>query len=116
LGFAVAVHADPSVLLVDEVLAVGDFAFQLKCFDRMMQVREQGTTVVVVSHNLNAVRQMCDRTLLLQSGEKRYDGDTTEAISLFHALLDEERDILDEDRDGFTRGVAAIRSVTILDS
>ena len=76
LGFAVAVAADPRVLLVDEVLAVGDLAFQIKCFDRMMQMRDGGATVVVVSHNLNAVRRMCDRTIVMHDGEVRYDGDT----------------------------------------
>jgi len=87
LGFSVAVTADPDVLLVDEVLAVGDIAFQLKCFNRMMAVREQGTTIVVVSHNLNAVRNLCPRTIVLHEGTVRYDGDTVGAISLYHDLL-----------------------------
>src|SRR5436305_2549977 len=64
LGFAVAVQSEPDVLLVDEVLAVGDMAFQIKCFDRMAEIRASGTTVAVVSHNLNAVRLMCDRTMV----------------------------------------------------
>src|SRR5204863_8000785 len=65
LGFAVAVASDPEVLLVDEVLAVGDFAFQTKCFDRMEEIRRQGATVLVVSHNMNAIRRLCSRTMLL---------------------------------------------------
>jgi ABC-type polysaccharide/polyol phosphate transport system ATPase subunit len=87
LGFSVAVAVDPGVLLVDEVLAVGDFAFQIKCFDRMMQVRDSGTTIVVVSHNLNAIRRMCDRSIVLDAGRICHDGDTAEAVSLFHELL-----------------------------
>ena len=111
LGFSVAIHADPSVLLVDEVLAVGDFAFQLKCFDRMMEIRESGVTVVVVSHNLNAVRKMCDRTILLHAGEQRFDGDTAEAIGLFHALLGEQREL--DDDPGVESGIADITSVSL---
>ena len=87
LGFAVAVAARPDVLLVDEVLAVGDVAFQSKCFDRMEQIRSEGTSVLVVSHNLNAVRLLCQRTMVLHNGDMRFLGDTDEAISLFHDLL-----------------------------
>lgn len=93
LGFAVAVLAQPDVLLVDEVLAVGDLAFQMKCFDRMTEIRKNGTTVVVVSHNLNAIRNMCKRTIVIHDAQVRHDGDTEEAISLFHELLGEERDL-----------------------
>ena len=89
LGFAVAVAVDPKVLLVDEVLAVGDLAFQLKCYERMMDIRDGGTTVVVVSHNLNMIRRMCKRTVVLHGGEKRFDGDTNEAVAVFHELLSE---------------------------
>lgn len=91
LGFAVAVLADPDVLLVDEVLAVGDLAFQLKCFNRMTEIRRQGATVVVVSHNLNAIRNLCDRTVLVHDGLARFDGDTNEALSLFHDYLGEDQ-------------------------
>jgi lipopolysaccharide transport system ATP-binding protein len=97
LGFAVSVVADPDVLLVDEVLAVGDIAFQLKCMDRMMEIQKAGTTIVVVSHNLNAVRRMCDRTLVLHDGVTRHDGDTPEAMALYHDLLSEHREIDDPD-------------------
>jgi ABC-2 type transport system ATP-binding protein len=114
LGFSVAIHSDPSVLLVDEVLAVGDFAFQIKCFDRLMQIRESGVTVVVVSHNLNAVRKMCDRAILLHNGEQRFDGDTAEAVGLFHTLLGEQND-LDADDPGVVRGHADITSATLHD-
>jgi ABC-type polysaccharide/polyol phosphate transport system ATPase subunit len=93
LGFAVSVLADPDVLLVDEVLAVGDIAFQLKCMDRMLEIQKAGTTIVVVSHNLNAIRRMCERTLVLHDGVTRHDGDTPEAIALYHDLLSEHREI-----------------------
>ena len=92
LGFAVAISAEPDVLLVDEVLAVGDLAFQIKCFERMRAIRDRGTTVVVVSHNLNAIRILCPRSLVVHDGSVRYDGDTDEALSLYHQLLAEEQD------------------------
>ncbi|MDX6286232.1 MAG: hypothetical protein QOG53_1717 [Frankiales bacterium] len=93
LGFSMAIQSTPDVLIVDEVLSVGDLAFQLKCFDRMEEIREQGTTILVVSHNLNAVRTLCDRAILLSQGRIHYDGDPAEAISQFHALLQEQREL-----------------------
>ncbi len=92
LGFAVAIHVQPKVLLIDEVLAVGDLAFQMKCFDKMNEIRDSGATIVIVSHNLNAVRRMCNRTMVLHLGEHRFTGDTAEAISLYHELIGEVRD------------------------
>jgi ABC-type polysaccharide/polyol phosphate transport system ATPase subunit len=115
LGFAVSVLADPDVLLVDEVLAVGDLAFQMKCFDRMQAVRETGTTIVVVSHNLNAIRRLCDRSAVLHAGEMRFDGGTRDAIALFHELLGESREIEgDTGRDVFrSTGAARLSRFTL---
>lgn len=95
LGFALSVLSDPDVLIVDEVLAVGDIAFQLKCMDRMAEIQGRGTTIVLVSHNLNAIRRLCQRTLLFHDGLVRYDGDTGEAISVYHDVLADSRDIED---------------------
>lgn len=119
LGFAVAVHSRPTVLLVDEVLAVGDLAFQMKCFDRMMEIREAGTTIVAVSHNLNAVRNICDRVVVLHDGTVRYDGEPNGAISLYHELLSEPRDLDDRpptrtDDVESASGVATIESLGLL--
>lgn len=118
LGFAVAIHARPEILLVDEVLAVGDLAFQMKCFDRMMEIRRSGTTIVVVSHNLNAVRNMCDRVVVLHNGDVRFDGDPNEAISLYHDLLGEQRDLdgrAPVDEEGDTEaGIATIESLQLI--
>ena len=90
LGFAVAVQAEPDVLLLDEVLAVGDIAFQMKCFDRMAQVLRSGTTVVLVSHNLNAIRQLCTDTLVLHRGDVRYQGPTEDALVEYQRALDSD--------------------------
>ena len=87
LGFSVASHVQPDVMLVDEVLAVGDIAFQLKCLDRMRELQEQGTTIVLVSHSMGAIRLLCPRTLLIRKGRLDFDGDTETAISRHHELL-----------------------------
>lgn len=89
LGFAVAVHADPDVLLVDEVLAVGDVAYQMKCVERMRLLQEQGCTIVVVSHSMGAIRAICPRSLLLHRGSLEFDGPTTQAVGRYHELLSE---------------------------
>lgn len=87
LGFAVATQAEPDILLVDEVLAVGDLGFQIKCFEHMETLRSRGTTVVVVSHNLNAVQRLCERVLVLDHGAVVFDGDVSEGISRLHQVL-----------------------------
>jgi lipopolysaccharide transport system ATP-binding protein len=79
LGFAVAAHLDPDVLLVDEVLAVGDMAFQQKCLNRMRQFKREGVAIVFVSHNMQAIGELCDRAILLQS-KVLYEGQPSEAI------------------------------------
>lgn len=91
LGFAVAIAADPDVLLVDEVLAVGDVAFQLKCLERMREIQAQGTTIVLVSHSMQAIRQLCPRTMVVSRGEVVFDGDTQQAINVHLDLLARER-------------------------
>jgi ABC-type polysaccharide/polyol phosphate transport system ATPase subunit len=87
LGFAVAVQAEPDVLVVDEVLAVGDLAFQMKCADRMAQVADAGATVVLVSHNLGAVRALCPRSVLVDGGGVVADGATGEVVAAYHERL-----------------------------
>ena len=99
LGFAIAVHSEPELLLIDEVLAVGDMSFQLKSFERLHELRRQGTTLVVVSHNLNAIRLLCPRAIVLSKGALHFDGDAVGAISTFHELLAESREVEDEAPD-----------------
>lgn len=83
LGFAIATDADPDVLVVDEVLAVGDEAFQSKCFDRMRTFRERGKTIVLVSHDLATVESFCDRALLLDHGRVVAEGAPTDVIETY---------------------------------
>lgn len=83
LGFAVAAHVDPDVLIVDEVLSVGDRVFQRKCVERMTRIIKGGATVVFVSHNLRAVAELCDRGLLLEKGRVVRIGSTHEVIKAY---------------------------------
>jgi ABC-2 type transport system ATP-binding protein len=87
LGFAVAVHVDPDILLVDEVLAVGDEAFSRKCLDRIARFQEEGRTILVVSHALDQIERMCNRCVVLSHGEVAYDGDPEWATGTLRGLL-----------------------------
>jgi len=90
LGFAIAVHVDADILLLDEVFAVGDEAFQRKCVAKVFEFKERGGTVCFVSHNASAVERLCERALFLSKGRVEYDGETTEALKRYHALLASE--------------------------
>ena len=83
LAFAVAVHVDPEILLVDEVLAVGDEPFQRKCMERIKQFQREGRTIVLVTHALDTVRQLCDRAILLDHGDVITDGTAIAAVRAF---------------------------------
>jgi ABC-2 type transport system ATP-binding protein len=92
LGFSIAVNVDAEVLLLDEVFAVGDEAFQRKCIDRILDFKRQGKTIAFVSHSGAALERMCDRALLLREGLVEYDGETGEAIRRYQELLAGEED------------------------
>lgn len=83
LAFSTAIQTDPDVLLVDEVLAVGDMEFQQKCFDVFNRYRREGVTILFVSHDLGAVRRFCDRALLLRGGEQRAFGETGDVLDMY---------------------------------
>ncbi|MEO1063089.1 MAG: ABC transporter ATP-binding protein [Actinomycetota bacterium] len=87
LGFAVAVNVDPDILLVDEVLAVGDEAFQNKCLDRVREFQREGRTIVFVTHGVETVRQICDRAAVLNSGRLVAIGDPDECIRRYRDTL-----------------------------
>lgn len=89
LGFAVAASLDPEILIVDEVLAVGDAAFQKKCLGKMAGVAKEGRTVIFVSHNMPAVQSLCNRCLFIESGRLRAAGSLQEGISLYHRSMEE---------------------------
>lgn len=83
LGFAIAVNVEPDILLVDEVLAVGDAEFQVKCHSRMQQLKEQGRTIIVVTHTFEQVTAFCDRALVLDHGVLTYDGEPDGAADAY---------------------------------
>jgi lipopolysaccharide transport system ATP-binding protein len=92
LAFAVAAHLDNDILIVDEVLAVGDAAFQLKCMDRMRREVERGKTLLVVSHDQQSIERLCSRVIYLKGGSMVFDGSTGRAFELYEKALEEDPD------------------------
>ena len=89
LGFAVAAHLDSEIMIMDEVLAVGDMAFQHKCLDRMKAAaKQEGKTVLYVSHNMNTIRRLCDRCIVLDNGRLVFDGDVDKATAIYLGAKD----------------------------
>jgi len=87
LGFAIAIHCRPDIVLVDEILAVGDAKFQRKCLDKLQNLRKNGASFVLVSHNMDNIDGICDRAILLDNGEQKMIGDTKDVIPAFELLL-----------------------------
>ena len=84
LAFSVAAHLDSEIMIMDEVLAVGDIAFQKKCLDKMGDVsREENRTILYVSHNMETIRRLCDRCIVLEKGKIIFDGDVEKAIKIY---------------------------------
>ena len=83
LGFSVAIHVDPDILIVDEILAVGDQAFQTKCIDRIHEMHRAGVSIILISHNLNVVRRMCSNLIWLENGHMRASGPTEEVANQY---------------------------------
>ena len=81
LAFSVAINVDAEILLIDEILAVGDQHFQDKCFEKLHELKSSGKTIVIVSHSLNSVKNLCDRAIWIYNGEIKLDGNTKDVIS-----------------------------------
>jgi ABC-type polysaccharide/polyol phosphate transport system ATPase subunit len=111
LGFAVAINVDPDVLLVDEVLAVGDEGFTHKCLDKFAEFRRRGKTILLVTHSLNLVERFCDEALWLDAGEVRGGGDPRRVVSAYIADVKkgEERELAEGDRK--TQAIVAQHAV-----
>jgi len=86
LAFAIAIHVDPEILIVDEALAVGDVHFQAKCYERLHQFRDQGVTVIFVTHDLNMVTRYCDHTYLLNHGKLVHQGNPRQVVAAYRKL------------------------------
>lgn len=101
LGFSVAAHLEPDILLVDEVLAVGDLAFRTKCQTRIQELRNNGVATILISHDLHAISHVCSRAITLEKGHVLYEGDPEHAIDAYRAsLMRSNVDIVDELRVG----------------
>ncbi len=115
LAFAVAAHLEPDILIVDEVLAVGDAAFQRKCIGKMGEVSRSGRTILFVSHNMSVVQTLCSRALLLQSGRYVFDGTPNETVAQYLNALEQTQKIdLKDRKDRGGKGGARLCSVEIL--
>lgn len=119
LAFAVASHLDPDILLVDEVLAVGDTRFQKKCIQKMRSIADSGKTILFVSHQMNTIRQLCDRVIALKEGKVIYDGEVEGGIRLYNSEAYMEKRNHYEYKDlarlpGYTLDKAEILSLDIL--
>jgi len=86
LGFAIAIHTDPELLLVDEILAVGDAPFQKKCLDRIKQMQNEGRSIILVTHDTSTVENFCDSAVVLDHGKLIAQGETKKAIATYQAL------------------------------
>lgn len=119
LGFSVAVHTDPEILLVDEVLAVGDAAFQRKCLEKIDELRRQGVTILFISHNADTVRNLCSRAIWLDEGHMVADGSAESVVSRYLDRSWSEREDgpnLDfEDQRRWGSGKVQITEVRLLD-
>jgi lipopolysaccharide transport system ATP-binding protein len=119
LAFAVAAHLDPDILLVDEVLAVGDGAFQKKCLGKMQDAGASERTVLFVSHSLPAVRSICTRVILLDQGRVILDGPTDEVLGAYNKMLQAPRRIADEgmaQRLYYANGAVRVSAITCRDA
>jgi lipopolysaccharide transport system ATP-binding protein len=113
LGFAVAAHVEPDVLLVDEVLAVGDTSFRHRCIQHMRELRQKGTSIVFVSHNMHQVRDMCDSVLLLMNGQVRAEGEPSAVIAEYERLI-RSGDLPERSQGEYEEPIAESRSNLIL--
>ena len=110
LAFSVAAHLEPEILLVDEVLAVGDMAFQRKCLGKMDDVAQEGRTVVFVSHNMGLLQQLCERGIFLQQGAVHTDGTIAEAIDAYLQTLEQAK-MLDLSQRTDRKGLGKVRLI-----
>ena len=108
LGFAIAIHCDPDILLIDEILAVGDVSFVGKCFNRIKEMQERGASIVLVTHNTQNLLDFCQRGILLNNGKQLYDSTASKAIKNYEILINQEKLNKKEKFNGETRSEKSI--------
>jgi len=115
LAFSIAIHADPDVFIIDEALSVGDGHFQQKCMRRIRQFRSSGGSIIFVSHDLNAVKMLCDRVLVLDNGVAVVDGEPEVAVNAYNQLLgaDDVEPLLGPADEGYGSQEVTIKSVEL---
>lgn len=116
LAFAVAVHTDPDILLVDEVLAVGDEAFQRKCMDKIREFQREGRTIVLVSHSAGQVMDICDQAVVLSHGEVVFIGESAEATKVHREILEGKRKATAAHGPVEDRRTARVTAIRVLDA
>ena len=116
LGFAVAIHVDPDVLLIDEVLAVGDESFTHKCLDKFAEFRRRGKTVLLVTHSLNLVERFCDEALWLNEGRARAMGDPRHVVSAYITDVEKQEERHMAEMEAKAQAAVAVSSATGVDA
>lgn len=89
LAFSIAIHILPDIIMLDEILSVGDAAFQIRCLERIDQMKSEGRTILLVSHSNSSIRQLCERAIWLNEGRIMQDGATAEVLANYTAMLEE---------------------------
>ena len=102
LGFSVAIHVQPEIFLIDEILAVGDAEFQKKCFDHFDKLQQRGTTIIIVSHNVDVLKEFANRVVLIEHGKAVLDGDPVEVTREY---IERRRESSPEFKQAFRRGL-----------
>ena len=110
LAFACAINVDPDILIVDEVLSVGDMAFQLKCFKKFEEFKKKGKTILFVTHNVSDVLKNCNRAIILEHGTKTFDGDVKEGVELYKKIITGNDDRKKKQNDEKAKGIKAKES------
>lgn len=119
LAFSIAMHADPDAFIIDEALSVGDAHFQQKCFTRMKKFKKNGGAVMFVSHDMNAVKLLCDEAIVLERGRVRYTGNPDEAVNLYNRIMAgkaDANDRADTKQGGYGNAAVLLESARLLDS
>ncbi len=111
LGFAIAINVDPDILIIDEVLAVGDEAFQRKCLEKIDSIRESGRTIIFVTHNVDVTKEICDYVVMLDHGKIIKEGDPKDVVNFYHAFMEKEG----EARERGTKEIA-VKEIRVLDT
>ena len=99
LAFSVSISVEPDILIVDEALSVGDTRFQVKCIDKMTELRDKGTTILFVTHSIEQIKRFCTRTIWIRDGQIVRDGEASIVVDLYDNYMKYGESVLEEERD-----------------